>query len=181
MIGRTATLTFGTAILSFASAALATAPAARPELLVKLVECRAITDSKQRLACYDAQVSALDTAEKKRDLVVLDRAQVRETRKSLFGFTLPNFGMFGPHRDKDDKEIVVEDVTEIESTVASARGSRSGDWSIVLTGGAGTWVATDNLSVAPRQGDKVIIRKAALGSYLGSVGYNHGVRFRRVN
>jgi hypothetical protein len=51
----------------------------------------------------------------------------------------------------------------------------------VLTGGAGTWVATDNLSVAPRQGDKVIIRKAALGSYLGSVGYNHGVRFRRVN
>jgi hypothetical protein len=181
MIGRIATLAFGTVALSFAAAAPAAAAATRPELLVKLVECRAITDSTQRLACYDAQVAALDAAEKKRDVVVIDRAQVRETRKSLFGFTLPNLGIFGSRSDKDDKEIAAEDITQIESTVASARGSQNGNWSIVLTDGAGTWDATSGVSVPPRPGDKVIIRKATFGSYLGSVGYNHGVRFRRVN
>jgi hypothetical protein len=181
MIGRIATLAFGTASLSFAAAAGAAMPAARPQLLVKLVECRAITDATQRLACYDAQVSALDAAEKKKDVVVMDRQQVRETRKSLFGFSLPSLNLFGGG-GKGDKEDAADDITEIDSTVVAARVLPGGGWSLVLANGVGTWETNESLSSDhPKAGAKIHIKKALMGSYLGSVGYNHGVRFRRVN
>jgi hypothetical protein len=182
MIGRIATLAFGTAALSFAAAASAAMPAARPQLLVKLVECRAITDAAQRLACYDAQVSALDAAEKKKDVVVMDRAQVRETRKSLFGFTLPSLNLFSGGGGKADKDDAVDDITEIDSTVTAVRALQGAGWSLVLANGAGTWETSDPLTKDhPEVGAKIHIKKALVGSYLGSIGYNHGVRFRRVN
>lgn len=181
MNSRIATAALGTMILSLAGATSATTAAPRPQLLVKLVECRAISDSAQRLACYDAQVSALDAAEKKRDVVVMDRAQVRETRRSLFGFSLPSLNLFGGGA-KDDKNDAAEDVTEINSTVVSAHPLRGSGWTIVLANGAGTWETGDSLSRdRPEAGAKVHIKKALMGSYLGSVGYNQGVRFRRVN
>lgn len=175
MVGRIVTLGLGTTILTFVGTASAAAPTARPQLLVKLVECRAITDALQRLACYDAQVSALDAAERKKDVVVMDRAQVRETRKSLFGFTLPTFSFGSEKADTSD------DISEIDSTVTAVRQLPGTGWSLVLANGAGTWETSEPLSKDhPEVGAKVHIRKALVGSYLGSVGYNHGVRFRRV-
>jgi hypothetical protein len=165
------------AVLAFAGAASAGKTADRPELFRKLIDCRVIADSAQRLACYDTQVGALDTAEKKRDLVVVDRAQMRETRKSLFGFSLPNFGIFG---GKADKEIQAEDVSEINATLASSRGIAGGNWSLVLANGAGTWETMNPLDFAPKSGDKVHIKKGLMAGYLGSIGYNRGVKFRRV-
>ncbi|RVT92739.1 hypothetical protein [Sphingomonas crocodyli] len=145
----------------------------RPEMFDKLVACRTITDPTQRLACYDAQVVALDTAEKNDDLVIMDRKQVQETRRSLFGFTLPKFSLGGKKLDEKD------DTTEIESTVQSVRRAGNG-WSFTLANDAGTWETPDGLGTAPKVGDKIRIKKAMMGSYLGSVGFNRGVRFRRV-
>ena len=171
-------------ILSFALVAALLAPAvapvvaapnetSRPEMFDKLVACRSITDSTQRLACYDAQVTALDEAEKRDDLVVMDRKQVRETRKSLFGFTLPKFSFGGKKLDEKD------DTIQIETTIQSVR--RNGHaWSFTLAEDAGTWETSDNLPTAPKSGDKIRIKKATMGSYLGQVGFNRGVRFRRV-
>ena len=62
---------------------------ARPELLSRLVGCRQVADSTARLACYDAAASALDSAERQGDVVVVDRAQVSAARRQLFGFDLP--------------------------------------------------------------------------------------------
>ncbi len=160
--------------MSFAIAASAADPAPRPQLFAKLVECRSVSDPAQRLACYDTQVSALDAAEKKKDVVMMDRQQVRETRRSLFGFTLPKFSFGGTKEDDED------DIGELESVVASLRPLRNGGWSFVLPKEGGTWETGDVLNFAPRAGDKIKIRKASLGSYLGSVGPNRGVRFRRV-
>jgi len=177
MVTRPKILAIASAALALASAASAQKTADRPELFRKLIDCRAITDSAQRLACYDAQVGALDVAEKKRDLVVVDRAQMRETRKSLFGFALPNFGIFG---GKADKEIQAEDVSEIDTTLTSARVIAGGNWSLVLANGAGTWETMNPLDLTPKSGDKVHIKKGLMAGYLGSVGYNRGVKFRRV-
>lgn len=168
---------FAAAAFALAAAAGAAAPKGapqdRPELLNRLIDCRAIADNAARLACYDTQVSAIDAAEKKQDLVVLDRAQVRETRKSLFGFTLPNFSFGGKKLDEKD------DIQEINSTVAGVRRTVNG-WVITLADNAGTWESND-LTSAPAIGDKVRIRKASMGSFLGSVGFARGARFRRVS
>jgi len=163
------------AALAIAPAASAERPAKRPELFTKLIDCRAIADNGQRLACYDAAAGALEDAEKKKDLVVVDRKEIRETKNSLFGFTLPKIGLFGDDKD-DDKGAI----SEIASTVAAARMVKGGAWSLKLAGDAGTWETISTITVAPRAGDKVRIKKASLGSYLGQVGLNRGVRFRRV-
>ncbi|MFZ5707157.1 MAG: hypothetical protein ACOY5R_18035 [Pseudomonadota bacterium] len=149
----------------------------RPELFRNLLDCRGIADNGQRLACYDRSVGAMEDAEKKKDLVVVDRKEIRETKKSLFGFSLPKLSLFG---DGDEKEEKADEVQEIESTVVSVRPSKGGDWALRLANDAGTWETGGALTVPPRVGDKVKIRKASLGSYLGSVGISRGIRFRRV-
>lgn len=165
----------GAAILSLAAAVPAAGATGRPELFSKLVQCRSIADPGQRLACYDAQVGALDAAEEKKDVVVMDREQVRETRRSLFGFALPNIGIFG------GKKEVVEDVDKIDGTIATARPIAGDRWSIVLANDAGTWETTSPVRFDPRAGQAIHISKAAMGSYLGSFGSNKGIRCRRVN
>ena len=168
---------FAIALVGLTAPALTKQPTSeakdRPELLNKLIGCRALTDAASRLACYDAQVTAIDAAEQKQDLVVMDRAQVRETRKSLFGFTLPSFSLGGRKLDKADE------IEEVEGTVETLRKSASG-WLLTVKGAPGTWQTGDMLG-APSIGNKVRIRKAAMGSYLGTVGFERGVRFRRVD
>lgn len=146
-----------------------------------LIDCRAISASDQRLACYDKQVASLDDAQKNKDIVVVSKAQVREARRSLFGFTLPNFTLFsgGKTSAKEDKQDRAEEITRLETTLVHASQLRNGNWSLTLAEG-GTWEATTDLNIDPRSGDKVVINRAALGSYLGQVGANHGVRMRRV-
>lgn len=152
----------------------------RPELFRNLVDCRAITDNAERLACYDRSVGALEEAEKKKDLVVVDRKEIRETKKSLFGFSLPKLSLFGGGDDEDDKADKADEIQEIESTVVSVRMTGNRGWALRLANDAGTWETLSEITLPPRAGDKVKIRKASLGSYLGSVGTSRGIRFRRV-
>lgn len=162
-------------LAALAPAAPAETPRNRPELFARLIDCRTIPDAGQRLDCYDRSVSAIEAAEKSNELVVVDRREIRETKRSLFGFTLPRISLFSGDKNDDKEEI-----SEIESIVETARTVKGGDWSLRLANDAGTWETGSEVAVAPRAGDKVRIRKASLGSYLGQVGINRGVRFRRV-
>jgi hypothetical protein len=162
---------FAVAAALFAPAMAADKPVERPPLFAKLIECRAIADSAARLACYDNQVSAIDVAEKKQDLVVMDRQQIRETRKSLFGFSLPKFTLGGRKVDASD------DIQEIEGKVLSVS-HRGSVWSIVVDDDKGTWETSDTIDTKP--GERIRIKQASMGSYLGTVGFKRGVRFRRV-
>jgi hypothetical protein len=112
----------------------------------------------------------------KDELVVMDRQQIRKTRSSLFGLTLPNLDIFGG--DKGE----TEGVSQIESTVRSASEGQNGNWVIVLADGA-KWQQIDGktLSSDPRPGSKIVIRKAALGSYMAKVNQQGAFRVRRVN
>ncbi|RYE37238.1 MAG: hypothetical protein EOP21_14305, partial [Hyphomicrobiales bacterium] len=116
---------------AFASAATAEKPHNPPALFKKLLDCRAIADSAERLACYDQSVGALEEAEKKKDVVVVDRKEIQETKKTLFGFTLPKIGLFTGDKEDDKQEI-----NEIQSTVESARMVKGGYWSLKLANDA---------------------------------------------
>jgi hypothetical protein len=146
---------------------------ARAAVLDGVARCRALTDSAERLACYDQAVGALDEAEKKGDVVVVDRAQVHEAKRQTFGFNIN----LGPIFDRGGK---VDKVEELTTSVASARQNPEGRW-IVTTAEGQVWRQTDGeqLFEDPHGGDKVKFHKGALGSFFMTVGRNSPVRAHR--
>jgi len=149
----------------------------RPELFEALVRCRAVTDDAARLRCFDAAAAALDAAAARREVVVVDRAQVRESRRRLFGLALPRLPIFGGGDDGDEDE---DEVDHVEGVVASASQNGNGQWVVRLQDGA-TWVQTDNnaLALRPRAGQPVVVNRGALGSYMMRVNRQPGIRVRR--
>jgi hypothetical protein len=145
-----------------------------PKIFQEVVDCRAITDPAARLTCYDTSVAKLDDAQKKNELFVADKAQVRETRKGLFGLSLPNIKIFGKGDDADE-------VSEISAAISSVREGQRG-YVFTLADGA-IWAQTDKkyLGRTPKAGQMVSIRKAALGSFMMNVEGGSGFRAERVN
>ena len=163
-----------------ASAAAPAQPNPRPESFRKLMDCRQILGDADRLACFDAQASAVEAAEAREDLVVIDRAQVRQARRSLFGLTLPDFNLFDREKDVGKQEL--EEFTKIETTIKAANQNGAGRWVLVTAEGA-RWVQSENreLSRDPRPGQKIVIRRAALGSFLANIDGQIAIRVSRVN
>ena len=151
----------------------------RTPALSRVVECRSIREDAARLACYDAQVGALDAAEHDKQVVVMDREQIRRTRRSLFGLTLPSLSFLGGG-DKD--KAAQEEAATLETTIARASRGPDGKWVLVLADGA-RWRQSDTRDIPrdPRAGMPIVIRRAALGSYLGKIDGQIAVRMERVN
>ena len=59
-----------------------------------VLACRSETDPQARLQCFDRTSGALATAAQSGAVVVVDREEVRRTRRSLFGFSLPRLPFF---------------------------------------------------------------------------------------
>lgn len=163
-------------LVSAAPASAKTKPlaeAAPPKLFQDMIQCRAITDSTQRLACFDRSVGALATAQQNRELYVADKEAMREARRGLFGFSLPKLKIFG---DED----MDEDVNQIETTIAGLSQGPKG-YIFVLKDGA-RWKQTDGAYMdRPKVGATIRIKRAALGSFFGSVGGQPGFRIERIN
>jgi len=157
-------------------AAVAQNPAreAPPAAFARAVQCRAIANAQERLACYDREVAALEQAERSSEIRVVDRQQVSRTRRTLFGLTLPDINIFGGDNDG-------EAITEITSKLRSVSQDGNGKYLFELEDGA-RWrqIDTRNL-VNPRAGQPIRIRRAAMGSFLANVGSQTAVRVRRVN
>lgn len=146
-------------------------PAAPPAIVQGLLACRSVADSAQRLACYDRQSGAVAQAIEKRDVVMIDKARATAAKRSLFGFSVPNFaGLLGGG-----------DVSEIEGTVAGVTQNEDGGLIIRLADGS-VWSQTDGTPVAlePRRGDKITVKRGALGSYFVKVGRQPGFKAKRI-
>jgi hypothetical protein len=149
-------------------------PEGRAAIVQQLMDCRKLTDDAARLACYDQGAAALDQAEAKGDVVIVDREQAQKVRKQAFGFTIPSISIFSKGEAK-------EEIDSFEGILASARQSGAGHWVFKLEDGA-VWsqVAPEDLFRAPKPGMKVRIRKAALGSYMMTIDNQRGFKARRV-
>ncbi len=152
-------------------------PTDTPAIVEELFACREIAEADARLACFDREITKVYEAQNSRQLVIADREQVRETKKGLFGFTLPKLGIFG--NSDEDKE---ETIREITSTISSIRRMGNGRYLLVLETGA-RWMQTDSTPVlgSPREGDEVIIKRAAMGSYMAKIEGRRAMRVRRVD
>ena len=149
-------------------------PAAPPAVYQAVVDCRALGDAAQRLACFDRTVGEMAKAGEAKDLVVLDRETMRETRKGLFGFNLPKLKLFGGGDDDDKDEI-----TQIDSTIAGIRTANDGMPVFTLADGA-KWKQTEGRNVFPKVGDAIRIKRATLGSYMANVDKRSAVRVMRL-
>lgn len=148
----------------------------RPEVLNRLTACRTIATDAERLACFDRQVAALEAAEASREIAVVDRQQIRRTRRSLFGLTLPDLGIFGD--DEDDSEDGAA-INEINSTIRSIYPGADGRITYALADGS-TWIQSEGRGgQAPRAGQTIRIRRGSLGSFIATVEGRAGVRVIR--
>ena len=175
MRGTTSLLALAALALPAAAIAAPKAMQRRPEALEAVLRCRAIADEKARLACFDSAVATFEQATTSREVVVVDRKQVRDTKRSLFGLDLPGLNIFGGGPDDEGTEV-----NSIESEVASAFQDGEGRWVVTLKEG-GTWRQINDMILGrrPKPGSKVEVKKAAMGSYMMRIDGQPGVRARR--
>ena len=142
-----------------------------PAQVQQLMACRAIAAADQRLACYDRETAAISQAITNKDLFMVDKEKARAAGRSLFGFSIPNFGgLFGNN----------DEVSQIDGTIKSTGHNPDGGWTITLNDGS-VWSQTDDWpGFDARPGQKVIVKRGMLGSFwLSSPGKN-GIKVKRV-
>lgn len=162
-------------IASSAAAADKSPPAASP-MVAKLEGCRAIKDDAQRLACFDRESAILVAAVTSGSVAVVDQGQLRAARRSLFGFQLPRLPFFSGDKSADD----VTD--QIESKVRSVEDMGRGRYRVTLADNGAVWETIDTPMrlLEPRPGDRIIIKRGALGAYFLRIGGQLGVKGRRI-
>lgn len=144
-----------------------------PTSVQQLLGCRGVTDAAQRLACYDRQANVLSGAIASRDVVVIDKVRATAAKRSLFGFSVPNFGgLFGSGSD---------DIKQIESTVSGISNNADGGWVVKLADGS-VWSQVDDapLGLPPRRGDKVVVKRGLMGSFYLELGKQPGFKAKRI-
>ncbi len=144
---------------------------APPPVFQAVLDCKAVSDPTERLTCYDKTVESMAAANRDKELVVADRATMKEARQGLFGLGLPKLKLFGGGDS--------EEVTEIESTIAAFRAAPDGLMIVQLADGA-RWKQTDGRPQYPKIGDKIRIRKASLGSFMANINEKPAIRVVRM-
>lgn len=147
----------------------------RPEVLNRVTACRAVAGPAERLACFDREVAALEAAAAAREIAVVDREQVRRTRRSLFGLRLPDLGIFDGDEDSEDDVAAVREIT---STIRSSYIGSNGAMVFALEDGS-VWVQTDGRRQQPRPGQSIRVRRGPLGSYIANIEDRVGFRVVR--
>lgn len=145
------------------------------DYLAALQQCRAIGDDAARLACFDREAATLLAATDRGDLRIVDREAVRETRRSLFGFSLPKLGIFGGNDDDEDEVdgTLVSEVTDVRTIGRDA-------FLLTITEGSVWRVSSAPRRFKPRVGDTIELEKAAMSSYWVRLNGQIGVKGRRV-
>lgn len=152
-------------------------PTAKP--VAALQQCRTMTDTAARLACYDRAVDALNAATASNEVVIVERQEVRKVRKGLFGFSLPKVGFLtGNANNAEDKA----DLSELQGVITASRSIGNGKWRFSVENG-GTWetVETNMGFTDPLPGRKVLLEAGSLGSYFAKVEKGRRVQARRIN
>lgn len=173
---------FKIAIIAAATAMVVTIPSTqaqqqpppRSALLEQLAACRTISNDADRLACYDQRALALEAAERSGEVVVVDRTQIRQARRQLFGFELSAIPDIFSDKHAD------ESIDAIESLLITAVQGGDGKWVFKLADES-EWRQTDagSVSFRNRRDTQIRVRRAALGSYLLVAGNSRAVRVRR--
>ncbi len=152
------------------------ADTAEPDHLEALKTCQEIVDPTARLTCFDRAVATMVAATDEGKLRLVDEEDVRKTRRRLFGFSLPDIGIFGGGDGEDDELDMLEStVTRIVSIYR--------DTVVFEIEEGSVWQMSDAPARIIRRldpGTPVVFKKAALGSYFIRVDGQTGVKGKRI-
>lgn len=146
------------------------------DYIESLKGCQGITADDARLACLDAAVATIVSANDQGEVRILDSEDVKQTRRRLFGFSLPDLNLFG----RDDHEE--DELDMLESTITSVRYMGGDSFIFRIADGNAKW-EVNNAPSRLREvevGDKVVFKKASLGSYFVRIDGQLGVKGHRV-
>jgi hypothetical protein len=137
-------------------------PMASPTVVQRLMDCRKLTDSVERLACFDKASSEMESATASGDLVSIDREQRRAARRQAFGFILPSLS-FLERGEKTEEDHITATAADVGRNVLD-------QWVITLDDGA-VWRQTEAVELGrrPHKGSKVVISKGLLGSFFMTI------------
>lgn len=169
----------GVAIAMTGTLAVVAQPAieSSASILEGLRGCRALAGRNERVICYDAKVGALLGAVEAGDVRLVDREQVRKSRRQLFGLTLPDVDIL----KADAKEKLEEESSLFETTIATGRQIAPTSWRFTTIEGAVWEINNPVRRIAPLEpGDKVVFKSASLGYYFIRINGQIGVKGRRV-
>jgi len=127
----------------------------RPKSVAALGECRKITDSSARLACYDKATEVFEASINAKDIVVIERAELRQKKKRGFGLAFTEGTILGNAAEPEAKELVAK-VTGIAIAGRFIQ--------YTLDSGA-VWQTAEALFNQPQLNSTVTIKRAALGSF----------------
>jgi hypothetical protein len=146
----------------------------------QVLNCGAVNDNVARLRCFDDARSALKSAIDKRDVLVITRSEAQETRRTLFGFTLPRIGLFDGN-DKRAPFAGAEAVTKIESVIERVRpGGGYGTYLLTLKGGAVWQTIEAQRGFFPAARQSIVIEKGPIGNYNAKIERGRAIRVKRV-
>lgn len=146
-------------------------------LLDGLRKCRSVAGDSDRAACYDGTVNALLGAVDAGDIRLIDRAEVRKTRRQLFGTSAPELDIL-----KSDGKDEDQNPDLLETTITSAVRTGNASWRFTTAEGAVWEINNPPRKIAPiMPGDKVVFKKATLGFFFIRINGQIGVKGRRVS
>jgi len=163
-------------IVASSAAAKDKDPPRKSPLINAISACRQISDPTQRLACFDKASSELIAATEKGDVSVVDRADLRKARRSLFGFNMPKLPFFSGDKSAD------EVTDKLVSKVTAVKEMPYNRFVVRIADGGALWETLESYGAfhAPKVGESVEINRGALGSYILRFGRQRGVKGRRV-
>ncbi|KWV90361.1 hypothetical protein [Erythrobacter sp. YT30] len=146
-------------------------------LIGKLETCTAIENDAERLACFDREVGTLVGASNKGDVKVVDSEQISEARKKLYGYSLPDAGIFEAATEEEREEN-----KRLVSTITRVRKVGSKEWHFWIEEGNAKWRIKNNSirARAPEVGQSVEFKPATMGTYWIRIDGRKGVRGNRI-
>lgn len=168
-------------VAAAAAVAMAAAPPAQAQdasqrILDTFGACRAVQGTDARLACFEHAYDGFASEVKAKTVRIVDKKDITKVKRSLFGFALPKIALFGGGDDGAKSGDEEPEFSEIDSAIGSIHGIASGRVEFTLAEeGSALWRSTDPVNFPPKPGDKIHIKRGALGNYFISSG---STRFR---
>lgn len=150
------------------SAAAAQAPGA--SALEPVFACAGLADPAERLSCFDTAVGELRGADSRGEISVLGLQDLRRLDEEAFGFSVPSLErLIAKPATEPSGDVQAEGLKRITSNLKAWRLSANGKARFTLANGQ-IWDQIDNGRILAKPGAEVSIKRAALGSFLLSVG-----------
>ena len=151
-----------------------------PEHIAALRQCGQLAEASAKLACLERASGALVGAADRGDIRLVDRAEREQARRGLFGFNIGN--LFGGAGDKEEGREELAEMATLVSTITQVRQLDRRTYQFRIAEANALWQINEAPSrfIAPRIGDKVEFKRAALGSYFVRVSNQIGVKGKRI-